>query len=95
MAEQKAPETEKRRGMLDVLRKLRDITSLTRQEQALMICILFSLATGAVIQHYRHTYHLAHPIALPTPTPSLRTKDLYVVPTNSRTTRERDPDEDR
>ena len=89
MPEKQSPEKEKRHSILDALRKFRDITSLTRQEQALIICILLSMAIGAVIQHYRRAYHLSHPVALPTPTPSLRAKDLYVVPTNPRSSRER------
>jgi hypothetical protein len=97
MPEQLDSDKEKGHSLLDALRKFRDITSLTRQEQALIICILLSIAFGALIQHYRRAYHLNHPAALPTPTPSLRAKDLYVVPTNPRSNSrtEREPESDR
>jgi hypothetical protein len=93
MAEKQSPEKETRRGILDIFRKVRDIVSLTRQEQALVVCILLSICAGAVIQHCRRVYHLTHLVALPAPTPSLRAKDLYVVPTNTRSAREPSDDD--
>lgn len=75
------------------LRKLTGIISLTPQEQALVICILLSLVAGAIIKHYREVYRETHPTTAPSPTPSLRAKDLYVVPTNPRA-RQHDPESD-
>jgi hypothetical protein len=81
METQPAPEKKPRRSILDVPRKLRDIVSLTPQEQALIICILLSVAAGSVIKHYRDVYRESHPvIASPAPKPSLRAKDIYAVP---------------
>src|SRR3989442_15249047 len=54
--------------------------SLTRQEQVLIILVLLSLLIGAAVKHYRRVYNETHPVAAPTPTPSLRSKDLYYTP---------------
>jgi hypothetical protein len=51
--------------------------SLTRQEQIAIAGVLLALVFGSIVKHYRQTYRDTHPAALPTPTPSLRAKDLY------------------
>ena len=53
--------------------------SLTRQEQALIVCVLLSVGLGSMVKHYRRVYRERHPVAAvtPSPTPSLRAKDLY------------------
>ena len=46
----------------------------------LIILVLLSLLIGAAVKHYRRVYNETHPLAAPTPTPSLRSKDLYYTP---------------
>lgn len=79
MAEEPAPDKPKRRGMRDVARKLGNIMTLTPQEKALIICILLSIVVGAMVKHYRRVYRETHPLQAPSPTPSLRAKDLYLL----------------
>ncbi|GEM_PF-5160654 len=54
--------------------------SLTRQEQALILCIALSLVAGSVVKHYRRVWREQHPSAAASPSPSLHAKALYVVP---------------
>jgi hypothetical protein len=61
---------------------VRRVFSLTRQEQALIVSVLLSVAAGALVKHYRDLYREHHPAgpATASPTPSLRAKDLYGTP---------------
>lgn len=75
----KGDETEpkQRRNFPAVLRKLRDITALTRQEQALILAILLSMLAGKSIQHWRRV-HREKPIPpAASPAPFSRSKDFY------------------
>jgi hypothetical protein len=79
MGQQPVPEKEKKRGIRDVIQKLRDMLSLTHQEKALIVAILLSVVIGATIQRCRSVYRIKHPtvIGSPTPRPSMRAKDIY------------------
>jgi hypothetical protein len=58
------------------------VFSLTRQEQALIVCILLSVLVGSLVKHYREIQREKHSAeaAAASPTPSLRAKNLYVIP---------------
>lgn len=64
------------------LNQVRHTLTLTNQEKVLIVCVLSSLLVGLTVKHYRELYRETHPAALagPTPKPSLRAKDLYVIP---------------
>ena len=70
-------ESKPRRNLLDVFRKVRDITALTQQEKTLILCILFSMLLGKTVQHWRRVQREKPLPPVSSPAPFSRAKDFY------------------